>query len=305
MASTDATVLLDGEPTQDRSLREKVGNARSRETKDKLGKAILTGGMVAAVIPLILILFEVARRGAGVFGWEFITQIEPPYRREGGGYLQGIVGTAYMVTYATLMSVPTGIAAAFYLVEYKGGKLGTVIRFFTDVMSGVPSVFVGLFIYSLLIREIGFGTLVGAMSLAIIMLPIVVRSSEEMLKLVPAEMRRASYALGARKWQTTMKVVLPAAGPGLVTGAFLAVARAAGETAPLLLTALGSMQVVHNLQGRAQSSITLLIYDGATQPFAAGQQRAWGGALLLLVFVVVFTVAARWVGRRGELDVVK
>lgn len=285
-----------------RSLREQVGNAGPRRRRDRLVRVLLTVGMLVAIVPLALIVFEVLRRGWNAFGWEFLTETEPPFRREGGGYLQGIVGTAYMVTYAGVVSIPLGIFAAVYLVEYGRGKLATIIRFFTDVMTGVPSVFVGLFVYSLLIREIGFGTFVGAVSLSILMLPIVVRSSEEILKLVPQDLRRGAYALGARTWQVTMRTVLPAAGPGLVTGAFLAIARAAGETAPLLLTALGSLQVVHTFQGRAQSSITLLIYDGATQPFAAGQERAWAGALLLLLIVVVFTIAARWVGRCGRLD---
>jgi phosphate transport system permease protein len=291
-------------PTGHRSLRDKEENARSRAAKNRLVETLMLVGMILAIVPLALILFEVGRRGAGVISLEFFTQTEPPYRREGGGYAQGFVGTAYIMLLAVLMAIPLGIAAAVYLTEYGGGRLAKAVQFFTDVMTGVPSVFVGLFIYALLVvgtLQLRFGTFVGAVAIAIMMLPIVVRSSEEMLKLVPPELRNASYGLGARKWQVVMKTVLPAAGPGLVTGSMLAVARGAGETAPLLLTALGSLQVVTALQGTAQSSLTLLIYRGSIQPFAAGIQRAWGGALALLVIVLVLTVAARWVGSRSQV----
>jgi phosphate transport system permease protein len=291
-------------PNGNRSLRDKEPNARSRAAKNRVAEALLLVGMALAIVPLVLILFEVTRRGAAVISWEFLTQTEPPYRREGGGYAQGFVGTAYIVGLAVLMAIPLGIAAAVYLVEYGRGKLARAVQFFTDVMTGVPSVFVGLFIYALLVVgtfQLRFGTFVGAVAIAIMMLPIVVRSSEEMLKLVPDEMRNAAYGLGARKWQVVMRTVLPAAGPGLVTGSMLAVARGAGETAPLLLTALGSLTIVTALQGTAQSSLTLLIYRGATQPFEAGIQRAWGGALALLVIVLVLTVAARVIGSRSQV----
>ena len=303
MSSLPVTTLAPPRPASEvsSSLRAADPHSRRRRRRSRVMRTVLLAGMIAAMIPLALILIEVGRRGANAFGWSFLTQTEPPFRREGGGYLQGLVGTFYMVTLATAMSVPLGIMAAVYLVEYGRGWLARVIRFFTDVMTGVPSVFVGLFVYALLIRDIGFGTFVGALALSVIMLPIVVRSSEEMLKLVPEDQRAASAALGARRWQTIVKVVLPTARPGLVTGAMLAVARAAGETAPLLLTALGALSVVTAVQGTPQSALTLLIYDGATQPFAPGQQRAWAGALLLLGIVFVFTAVARFVSSRSTV----
>lgn len=288
-------------PAGTRPLREVDPSSQRRRRRSLAMRVVLLAMMVLAIVPLALIVIEVVRRGMGAFGWSFLTETEPPFRREGGGYLQGIVGTFYMVSLATVLSVPLGIMAAVYLVEYGRGWLARIIRFFADVMTGVPSVFVGLFIYALLIRDIGFGTLVGALALSVIMLPIVVRSSEEMLRLVPDDQRAASAALGARRWQTITRIVLPTARPGLVTGAMLAVARAAGETAPLLLTALGALSVVTAIQGTPQSSITLLIYDGATQPFAAGQQRAWAGALLLLGIVFVLTALARFVSSRSSV----
>lgn len=290
-------------PSGHRSLEERQGNAPGRARRDAIVRYVLLAAMVIASIPILIILLEVIRRGAAVVSWEFITQRERPPARPGGGYAAGFVGTGIMVTWATLMAVPTGILAAVYLTEVGRGWLARIIRFFTDVMTGIPSVFIGLAVYSLLILGSGgrltFGAFPGAVALAIVMLPIVVRSSEEILKTVPAELRAGSLALGARRWQTTVKVVLPAAGPGLTTGVMLAVARAAGETAPLLLTAFGNVNIVTDLFNVATGALTLQIYNGARQPFAPGIERAWGGALCLLVVVLLLTVAARWIGSRA------
>lgn len=283
------------------SLRTVDRHTRRRRRTSLIVRVVLTLAMGVAVLPLVLILFEVTRRGLTTLSWEFLTTTQGPVRREGGGFVHGIIGSTYMVLIATLLSVPLGILAAVYLNEYGTGVLAKVIRFFTDVMTGVPSVFVGLFVYAALVRQIGFGTLVGALGLAVLMLPIVVRSSEEMLRLVPDDQRAAAVGLGARKWQTVTKVVLPTARPGLITGSMLAVARGAGETAVLILTALGSSQIVTSLQGTPQAAIPLLIYRGARQPFAPGQERAWAGALVLLSFVLILTLAARFVGSRGRL----
>lgn len=280
------------------SLRTIDDHTRRRKTKSRLARVVLLVAMGVAVLPLVLILVEVTRRGLPAMSWAFLTEIEPGMRREGGGYLHGIVGTGIMVGLASLFSIPLGILAAIYLNEYGTGWFARIIRFFTDVMTGVPSVFVGLFVYALLVRQIGFGAFVGALGLAVLMLPIIVRSSEEMLRLVPEDQRAAAVGLGARKWQTITKVVLPSAAPGLVTGCMLAVARAAGETAVLLLTALGSLRFVTSLQGEPIASVTLLVYRGARQPFPAGQERAWAGALFLIVVVLVLTLGARWITAR-------
>ena len=292
-------------PTGHRSLADKAGNARARERKENLVRVVLTVLMGLASIPLLLIVFEVVRNGIGVISWEFFTQAEPPPRHEGGGYAAGFVGTFIMVTWASVMAVPIGILAAIYLVDYGKGFMTGIIRFFTDVMTGIPSVFVGLAVYALVIigssGRIRFGAFPGAIALAVMMLPIVVRTSEEILKTVPDELRQGAFALGARRWQTTLKVVLPAAGPGLATGSMLAVARGAGETAPLILTAFGNIYITWALFNQAIGALTLQIYNGARQPFLAGIERAWGGALSLLVIVLVLTVTARWIGSRATL----
>ncbi|MBN1629891.1 MAG: phosphate ABC transporter permease PstA [Thermoleophilia bacterium] len=256
------------------------------------------------MIPVVMILYQITAKGIATMDWEFLTSSMPlSFRREGGGFLNGLVGTFIMVGLASVVSIPFGVFAAVYLVEYgKKNWLAKLIRFFSDVMTGVPSVFVGLFVYTALVIEFGFGALMGAASLAIIMMPIIVRSTEEMLKLVPHELKDASYALGAAKWQTIIKVILPSAAPGITTGVMLAVARAAGETAPLILTALGSYQLTAKLWGEPMSSLTLAIFDGARNPFAAGQARAWAGALELLIIVLVFTIAARLVASRSRIS---
>lgn len=268
-------------------------------------RAVLLCTVACALVPLTGILAVVIAKGAPAISLAFFTEAPPfSYRQEGGGYLPQIFGTVYMVGIAVLLAVPLGIAAAVFVVEYRDSHLTRPIRFFTDVMTGVPSIFVGLFVYSALVVDagFGFGTLPGAVALAVLMLPIVVRSSEEVLGLVPQDLRNAAYGLGARRWQTVTRVVVPAAGPGLATAAMLAVARGAGETAPLLLTALGANVLVTELTGRPQTSLTLQILDEARLALPAAVERAWAGSLTLIVLVLVFTIGARVLSRRGQLD---
>jgi phosphate transport system permease protein len=188
-----------------------------------------------------------------------------------------------------------------FVVEYSNSKLVPFIQFFTDVMTGVPSIFVGLFIYTILVQSGGgFSTLAGGLALSLLMIPIVARASEEVLRLVPDDLRNAAYGLGARKWQVVMKVVLPTAADGLITSAMLAVARAAGETAPLLLTALGSFTIVTRLLGQPQSALPLIIFNEARGPFEPAHARAWAGALELMLLVLILTVIARTISRRSK-----
>ena len=282
-------------------------NGRRRARISQLMTGVLLLTVLAALVPLAILLWQVISNGWGPFSWEFLTTVEPlSYRDTGGGYLAGIVGTLYMTGVAALISIPLGLAAAVYLNERPKGRYSSIVRFFTDVMTGVPSVFVGLAVYALLVSGsgglgLGFGTLAGAASLAIIMLPIVVRSSEEMLRLVPADLKQAAFGLGARQWQTTFKVTLPAAAPGLTTGVILAVARGAGETAPLILTALGAREVVLRLTGAPQADIGLLMLDGFRQPFDGGIQRAWAGGFTLILITLGLSVIARALARRSQI----
>lgn len=300
--TTSTVVTPTSSPPGRRSLRQVDRRTRRRKLADTLVRGALTGAMLAACVPLVLILYVVAERGWEVIDLAFFTQDTLPFRLSGGGFRQGFVGSFLIMALATPLAIGLGVAAAVYLVEYgKGRKLAALVRFVTDVMTGVPSIFVGLFVYAVLVIgtvRLGFGTLAAAVAIAIVMLPIVVRSAEEMLKLVPDSLRNASLGLGARRWQTTTRVVLPAAAPGLATGSMLAVARGAGETAPLILTALGSYTMTVYLVGARQSSLPQLIHQSATQPFPPGIARAWGGALCLVAITLLFTVAARLVAGR-------
>ncbi len=266
-------------------------------------RALLLSAVVVALVPLVLIIAVVLQRGVSALNIDFFLE-EPPYslgsRR--GGYAPAFVGTLYMVGIAILLAVPLGILAAVYLVEYPDQRLVPLIRFFTDVMTGVPSIFVGIFVFSAVVVDAGFffGTLPGAIALAVLMLPIVVRSGEEVLRLVPQDLRNGAYALGARQWQTVVKVVLPAASRGLVTGAMLAVARAVGETAPLLFTALGAREVVLAISGRPQGALTLQAFKDAGVPFDAANARGWAGALSLMAIVLFLTLGARFLTRRSN-----
>lgn len=283
------------------SLRLRSTHARRRAWIDAAMHVVLGLAVLSALIPLALIILVTIANGLPAMNLEFLTSTFNFSRRQpGGGYLHGLVGTLYMGGLAALMAIPTGIGAALFLTEFPRARLAAPIRFFADVMTGVPSVFVGLFVYSILVRQIGFGTFVGALSLAIIMLPIIVRSSEEILRIVPGDLKRASYALGAGRWQTVARVVLPSAASGLTTGVMLAVARALGETAPLVLTALAAQTVVLDIQGQGQTALPLLIFREARGAFAAGQERAWAGALELMVLVLMLSFLARALaGRRA------
>ena len=272
-------------------VAEMPGNLAARRRKNRVVEGIFLTSVLLALIPLGLILFEVFRQGASAMNLEFLTSVQNiSLIREGGGYLNGLFGTLYMLSIASIIAIPLGIATATYVVEYSDSKLVPFIQFFTDVMTGVPSIFVGLFIYTILVQGGGgFSTLAGGLALSLLMIPIITRASEEVIRLVPNDLRNAAYGLGARRWQVVMQVVLPTASSGLITGSMLAVARAAGETAPLLLTALGAFKIVPELLGSPQAALPLIIFNEARGPFEPAHARAWAGALELMVLVLILT----------------
>jgi phosphate transport system permease protein len=287
------------EPEQPSSILER-GVSRGRRIRNGLASAWMIGAVVLAVVPLVFIFGYVLQKGLKVIDWEFLTENIPIISRQpGGGMYPAIVGTIIITFWAALMAVPLGVMAAIYLNEYGGrGRLPSVIRFMADVMTGVPSIVMGLFIYTIWVLEHGLTGFAGALALGALMLPIVIRSTEEMLRLVPDDLRRASDALGARRWRTTLTVVLPAALPGIVSGVMLAIARAAGETAPLLFTIGASRKENWNVFEGVNTALPLQIYNNAKQPFPAAVDRAWGAALTLIVIVFVCTVIARVVSSR-------
>jgi phosphate transport system permease protein len=267
-----------------------------RRLSNGAAMAAITFTLLLAVVPLALVTWTVVVKGLDVVSWQFLTQDIPnSYRRAGGGMLPAVVGTLLITGMAALLAIPLGVFGAIYLNEYgKQKPLARTIRTMADVMTGVPSIVMGLFIYTAFVVVVGAKTgFAGALALACLMLPIVIRSSEEMLRLVPDELRQASLALGARQWRTILTVVLPAAISGIASGALLAIARAAGETAPIIATVGIAFSVNGSLFQGQNTALPAQIFRNASQPFAAAQGRAWGAALTLVVIVLVFTVLAR------------
>jgi phosphate transport system permease protein len=280
-------------------LREPAG---WRRTKNRIATWLMVLAFVVTIIPLGFVLYTVIAKGASVLGWSFLTsQIPPAVVPLGtGGIGPAVSGTLEITALATVMAVPLGVLGAVYLNEYGGNRpLARLIGFMADVMTGVPSIVMGLFIFSIWVLHFGFSGLAGAFALGCLMLPVVIRSSDEMLKLVPDSLREGSYALGATKARVTTTVVLPAALPGIVSGALLAVARAAGETAPLLFTILGGLTTVNsNVFSGANTALPLLIFSNATQPYIGAEGRGWGAALTLIAIAFILMIAARVVTAR-------
>ncbi|HEU4511481.1 MAG TPA: phosphate ABC transporter permease PstA [Nocardioidaceae bacterium] len=276
-----------------------------RAAKDRLVTTLVWAAFAAALVPLVSLVWEVLRNGLGVIDWEFLTYSMRNIVGEGGGIYHAMIGTLLVTAAAAVLSIPVGLMAAIYLVEYGGkSRLARTITFLVDVMTGIPSIVAGLFAYALFVLFFGEGIrfgLGGAVALSLLMIPIVVRSAEEMLRLVPHDLREASYALGVPKWRTIVKVVIPTSLGGIITGVTLAVARVAGETAPLLIIAGSTDSLNRNLFDERMMTLPVFIYYSYTQPGVPaefGQERAWGAALVLIVIVMALNLLARAVGRR-------
>jgi len=283
-------------PGQD--LREPAG---WRRTKNRIATALMVFAFVLVIIPLGLVLYTVIAKGASVISWSFLTSPIPPQvvPANVGGIGPAVLGTIEITGLATLMAVPLGILGAIYLNEYGGGGvLARLIGFMSDVMTGVPSIVMGLFIFSIWVLHFGFSGFAGALALGCLMLPVVIRSTDEMLKLVPNSLREGSYAVGATKARVVVTVVLPAAIGGIVSGALLAIARAAGETAPLLFTILTVTTANPNVFHGANTAIPSQIFANATSPYTGAQGRAWGAALTLIAIAFILMIAARVVTAR-------
>ena len=285
-----------GQSTPD--LREPAG---WRRAKDRIATTLMWISFVVVIIPLGFVLYTVIAKGASAIGWSFLTSNIPPnvVPLGAGGMGPAIAGTIEITALAALMAVPLGVLGAVYVNEYGGNTiLARIVRFMADVMTGVPSIVMGLFIFSLWVLHFGFSGLAGAFALGCLMLPVVIRSSEEMLKLVPNALREGSYAVGATKARVVMTVVLPAAIGGIVSGALLAIARAAGETAPLLFTVLTVSAVNWNVFSGANTALSAQIFVNASQPYVGAQGRAWGAALTLIAIAFILMIAARVVTAR-------
>jgi phosphate transport system permease protein len=277
-----------------------------RRRADRFWRGATAAASVLALVPLLLIIAYLLVKGLGALSWHFFTT-DPTgsFLGDPGGIKSAIIGTVVMVGLATVISVPGGIGIGLYLVEYGGdGKFASVVRFFIDVMTGVPTIMFGLFIYiTLVVTGIGgeFAGWKGGVALALLMLPIVARSAEVVLKLVPDSLREAALALGAPRWRVVARVVLPTAAPGLLTGSLLAIARGAGETAPLLFTAAIVNGTTLNLSEQ-MNSLPATIFQDVRQPRDELIQIAWGAALTLVAMILILTLIARAIQKRSRFQ---
>jgi phosphate transport system permease protein len=279
-------------------LREPAG---WRRAKNQIMTSLMGLAFLIILVPLVLVLYLVISKGAGAITGQFLTSSIPldisPLGV--GGMAPAIVGTLETTGFAALIAIPLGLLGAVYINEYGGkGVLARVIAFMADVMTGVPSIVMGLFIYTIWVLHFGYSGLAGSFALACLMLPIVIRSSFEMLRLVPDSLRQGSYALGATKSRVTLTVVIPASIGGIVSGALLAVARAAGETAPLLFTILTVESTNTNLFSGANTALSTQIFANAQSAYVGAEGRAWGAALTLIVIAFVLMIVARVITAR-------
>jgi len=267
-----------------------------------LTSRVMTGLIVVlsflAVFALILIFTDLVLKGASSLDWAFFTKSPVPAGQNGGGVANAIVGTGIVVGLAALIGVPIGVGAGLYLAEYGSGKLGFTVRFIADVLNGTPSIVVGIVAWTFIVRPTHrFSAIAGSVALAVLMVPMLARTTEEMVRLVPHSLREAALALGYPRWRTSLKVVARTALGGIVTGCLVGVARVAGETAPLLFTALGNLNFTTTITQPMQT-LSLQIYVYATGPFEEWHRLAWASALVLMGLVLVISLTARWVTRQ-------
>jgi phosphate transport system permease protein len=294
--------------------------ASMRKFKDRLATVLVTSAFLLAMVPLVWLLWDVVSKGIGAVlssSWWTTDQRGTDYSHPGGGVLHGIVGTVEQVALCSLISVPISVLVAIYLVEYGRGPIARTTTFMVDILSGVPSIVAALFIYAVFITTFHgqrAGYLV-SLALILLMIPVIVRTTEEMLKLVPNELREASYALGVAKWKTILKIVLPTAMSGIITGVVLGVARVAGETAPLLILVGYTPNTNYNLTSGFQGSLPGMIYNqysnlGSTYVLVNGVRkqvhytadRMWGTALTLILIVMLLNLFARAIARRSKIS---
>ncbi len=293
--------------TPSAALAARFGVSAGRRRKDLAARGVILAATIVALVPLVLIIYYLLKKGLGAWSSDFFTT-DPTgntfFKSSSiGGIKSAILGTIEMVALASAIAIPVGIGVAVWLVEYgKASRFAQVVRFFVDVLTGVPSIVFGLFIYIVLIIEnhTTFAGYKGSLALSLLMLPVVIRSAEVILLLVPIGLRESALALGAPRWRVIARIVLPTALPGMVTGVLLAVARAAGETAPLLFTAAATKKTNFDLNG-FMNSLPVQIYGDVTSATPSVVNRAWGAALTLVTMILLLNLIARLISRRSRL----
>ena len=279
--------------------REKI---RFRIIKDRGFKTLVILLSFLSMIPLVLILFYILKNGLSSLSWEFLMELPKPVGEKGGGIANAIIGSFLLVIIASLPSIPLGIAAGIYLCEHKEGKLSYLVRLAVEVLQGTPSIVIGIIAYLWLVMSMGgFSALSGGIALGIIMLPVIVRATEETLKFIPDSLKEASLALGVPYYRTILKVILPAGFSGIMTGVLISVSRIAGETAPLLFTAFGNPFMNVNVV-KPVNDLPLLIYNYATSPYPEWHTIAWGASCVLIILVLTFNLVTRVIARRWKVQ---
>lgn len=284
------------------TLRMRSATDRRRALVNAFATTLIGGAAAIGVIILVFIIGYVTVRGLPAWNLDFFTGRPLPYGEVGGGVLPAIAGTLVMLAIASIIAVPTGLLTAIYLAEFGSGMFGRIVRFSLDLLAGMPSIVIGVFVWALLVREVigQYSGLAGAVAMSIIMIPIVTRTVEEILRLVPDHLREASLALGVPRWRTILGVVLPTARAGVVTGIMLSLARAGGETAPLLLTALGNQFLSFDLL-QPMASLPVQIYTYAVAPYDDWHTKAWGSALILVAIVGTLNLITRLATRASRM----
>jgi len=275
-------------------------NARRRKIISRIAETLCAAAVVIALIPLALILFYVIKEGVGALNLAFFTQMPKPVGEPGGGMANAIVGTLILIGIAALFAVPIGCICGIHLAEYPVSKFSSVVRFAADVLNGVPSIVVGIFAYGLVVLPVKrFSAIAGGFALGLLMIPIVVRTTEELLRLVPPGLREGALALGATRTRAVFSVILPAALPGILTGILVALARVAGETAPLLFTAFNNRFFSTNI-AQPIASLTVQVFTYAISPYEDWHRQAWAGAFLLVMIILSLSMLARFAVRGLE-----
>ena len=278
------------------------GHYQRRRALNAVMAVLLHLAVALAVLFLVIILGYVAVRGLPAWNIAFFTERPLPYGEEGGGVAPALLGSLYLIAVACLVGIPIGVGTAIYLAEFGRGLFATVVRFIIDLLAGLPSIVVGVFVWALMVKHVvgNYAGIAGAVALALIMIPIITRTVEEILKLVPNTLREASLALGVPMWKPILMIVLPAARAGIITGVVLSMARAGGETAPLLLTTLGNQFLSWDLL-QPVAALPVQIYNYAVAPYDDWHTKAWGSALLLILTIGILSFVTRWVTRGKQL----
>jgi phosphate transport system permease protein len=304
MAFNQQTEVAVAAEEQNRSTEQKVNLSRLaiRKVWDRIFLGLVVLFCLISVVPLFLIFFMIFKEGIAAISPEFFTNLPKPVGETGGGIANALVGTGLLVFFAALFALPPGIAVGIYLAETGRGKLVSSVRLAMEVLQGVPSIVIGIVAYVWIVRPMGgFSALSGSFALALMMLPVVVRTTEETLRLIPGSLKEASLALGAPYYITILKVVLPAGLSGIVTGVLISLARIAGETAPLLFTAFGSPYMDWNVM-KPVSALPLIIFNYAISPYDDWHTLAWGASFVLIVFVLCVNLLSKLISRRWHVE---